>query len=81
MIQHPGTVLNDRFLEPRGLSIYRLAVAIDVPSSSLERFRSGRTSVSRTSPTASPATSARRRILAQHPERLRPDGGLTPVPG
>lgn len=43
---HPGTVLHERFLEPRGLSIYRLAVAIDVPSSSLERFRSGRTSVS-----------------------------------
>ncbi|HHT33188.1 MAG TPA: HigA family addiction module antidote protein [Corynebacterium sp.] len=40
---HPGTVLHERFLEPRGLSIYRLAVAIDVPSSTLERFRTGRT--------------------------------------
>lgn len=40
---HPGTILEERFLGPRGLSIYRLAVAIDVPSSTLERFRSGRT--------------------------------------
>lgn len=42
---HPGSILNDKFLEPRKLSIYRLAVAIGVPSSTLERFRSGRTSV------------------------------------
>lgn len=42
---HPGSLLNDVFLEPRELSIYRLAVAIGVPSSTLERFRSGRTSV------------------------------------
>lgn len=42
---HPGAVLNDRFLEPQGMSIYRLALAINVPSSSLERFRSGRTAV------------------------------------
>nr|WP_120492231.1 HigA family addiction module antitoxin [Corynebacterium lactis] len=42
---HPGSILNDNFLEPRALSIYRLAVAIGVPSSTLERFRSGRTSV------------------------------------
>ncbi|MBP2332290.1 HigA family addiction module antitoxin [Corynebacterium freneyi] len=42
---HPGTILDEHFLEPRGLSIYRLAVAIDVPSSTLERFRSGRTNL------------------------------------
>lgn len=42
---HPGTILDERFLEPRGLNIYRLAVAINVPSSTLERFRTGRTAV------------------------------------
>ncbi|APT90927.1 addiction module antidote protein [Corynebacterium sphenisci DSM 44792] len=42
---HPGEVLAERFLAPRGLSIYRLAVAIGVPSSTLERFREGRTRV------------------------------------
>ncbi|WP_295626146.1 HigA family addiction module antitoxin [uncultured Corynebacterium sp.] len=42
---HPGTILDERFLAPRGLSIYRLAVAINVPSSTLERFRTGRTAV------------------------------------
>lgn len=42
---HPGSILNDNFLEPRQLSIYRLALAIGVPSSTLERFRAGRTAV------------------------------------
>ncbi|MBV7296191.1 HigA family addiction module antidote protein [Corynebacterium sp. TAE3-ERU12] len=42
---HPGAVMTERFLAPRGLSIHRLAVAINVPSSTLERFRSGRTRV------------------------------------
>lgn len=42
---HPGSILNDNFLEPRHLSIYRLALAIGVPSSTLERFRTGRTAV------------------------------------
>ena len=42
---HPGTILHQRFLEPRGMSIYRLAVAINVPSSTLERFRTGRTNL------------------------------------
>ena len=42
---HPGSILTENFLKPRDLSIYRLAVAIGVPSSTLERFRSGRTGV------------------------------------
>ena len=42
---HPGTILHQRFLEPRGMSIYRLAVAINVPSSTLERFRNGGTNL------------------------------------
>lgn len=42
---HPGSILNDNFLEPRHMSIYRLALAIGVPSSTLERFRSGHTAV------------------------------------
>ncbi|WP_448852423.1 HigA family addiction module antitoxin [Corynebacterium sp. 335C] len=44
---HPGIVLNDRFLGPRGMSVYRLALAINVPSSTLERFVGGRTHVTR----------------------------------
>lgn len=42
---HPGSILNDEFLMPRKVSIYRLAVGIGVPSSTLERFRNGDTAV------------------------------------
>ncbi len=31
---HPGEILNSEFLEPLGLSQYRIAKAIDVPPSS-----------------------------------------------
>ncbi len=42
---HPGKILNDNFLAPQKVSIYRLAVGIGVPSSTLERFRKGDTAV------------------------------------
>ncbi|WP_018024679.1 HigA family addiction module antitoxin [Corynebacterium ulceribovis] len=40
-VAHPGTVLAQDFLAPRNLSIYYLAVSIDVPSSQLGRFIAG----------------------------------------
>lgn len=38
---HPGEALSRDFLAPAGLSIHRLALAIGVSSTTMERFRSG----------------------------------------
>ena len=40
-VAHPGAVLAQEFLAPRNLSVYFLAVSIDVPSSQLTRFIAG----------------------------------------
>jgi addiction module HigA family antidote len=40
---HPGEILRTEFLEPRGISTYRLAKAIDVPQTRLSEILHGRT--------------------------------------
>jgi addiction module HigA family antidote len=42
---HPGTLLRQEFLEPLGLTPYRLAKAIDVPLTRITAILAGRRSV------------------------------------
>jgi len=42
---HPGEILNEEFLEPFGVSQYRLAKAIDVPQTRIGEIIAGRRSV------------------------------------
>jgi antitoxin HigA-1 len=39
---HPGEILRTEFLEPLGISTYRLAKAIDVPQTRLSEILRGR---------------------------------------
>lgn len=41
-ISHPGTILLEQFLEPGGISQYRLAQAADIPASRLTDIIKGR---------------------------------------
>jgi addiction module HigA family antidote len=43
---HPGELLDEDFLQPLGLSQYRLAKAIDVPASRISEIVSGQRAIS-----------------------------------
>jgi antitoxin HigA-1 len=42
---HPGEILRSEFLEPLGISTYRLAKAIDVPQTRLSEILRGRRAI------------------------------------
>ncbi len=45
-LPHPGIVLREEFLEPLGISVPALAVAIDVPQSRVNEICSGQQGIS-----------------------------------